>query len=201
MEFHEKLQQLRKQKDLTQEEAAELLFVSRTAISKWESGRGYPNIESLKAIAKLYAVSVDDLFSGEELISLAETEQKEKADGMRNLVFGFLDVMAALLFFLPLFGQQENGGVVTVPLISFTDTADYIWLIFPGLIALTVVFGIVQFALQNWRSPGWLKSKWAISLVLSLAILMFSIMSRHPYPGSLVLCLLVIKGFFLLKRS
>lgn len=41
MEFHEKLQELRKQKNLTQEELSEILFVSRTAISKWESGRGY----------------------------------------------------------------------------------------------------------------------------------------------------------------
>ena len=41
MEFNEKLQELRKQRGLTQEELAEKLYVSRTAISKWESGRGY----------------------------------------------------------------------------------------------------------------------------------------------------------------
>ena len=52
MELSEKLQELRKEKGLTQEELAEALFVSRTAISKWESGRGVPNIESLKAISK-----------------------------------------------------------------------------------------------------------------------------------------------------
>ena len=40
MEFSEKLQELRKSKSLTQEELAEALFVSRTAVSKWESGRG-----------------------------------------------------------------------------------------------------------------------------------------------------------------
>lgn len=47
MEFNEKLQQLRTGKNLTQEQLAEQLYVSRTAISKWESGKGYPNIESL----------------------------------------------------------------------------------------------------------------------------------------------------------
>lgn len=54
MEFNEKLQELRKKKGLTQEELAEALFVSRTAVSKWESGRGYPNIDSLKAVARFF---------------------------------------------------------------------------------------------------------------------------------------------------
>ena len=61
MEFKEKLQELRKQKGLTQEELAEILFVSRSTISKWESGRGMPNIESLKAISKLFAVTLANL--------------------------------------------------------------------------------------------------------------------------------------------
>lgn len=54
MEFNEKLQQLRTGKNLTQEQLAEQLYVSRTAISKWESGKGYPNIESLKCISKFF---------------------------------------------------------------------------------------------------------------------------------------------------
>ena len=54
MEFNEKLQELRKNKGLTQEELAEALYVSRTAISKWESGRGYPSIDSLKEIANFF---------------------------------------------------------------------------------------------------------------------------------------------------
>ena len=42
MEFYEKLQALRREKGLTQEQLARQLYVSRTAVSKWESGRGYP---------------------------------------------------------------------------------------------------------------------------------------------------------------
>ena len=78
MEFPEKLQELRKQKGLTQEELAARLYVSRTAVSKWESGRGYPNIESLKAIARVFSVTVDELLSADELLTVAEADTKEK---------------------------------------------------------------------------------------------------------------------------
>lgn len=71
MEFHEKLQELRKKRGLTQEELAEALYVSRTAISKWESGRGYPNIDSLKELSNFFSVSIDDLLSSETLLSIA----------------------------------------------------------------------------------------------------------------------------------
>ena len=52
MEFNEKLQKLRKEQKLTQEELAEKLFVSRTAISKWESGRVYPSIDCIRALIR-----------------------------------------------------------------------------------------------------------------------------------------------------
>ena len=52
MEFGEKIQKLRNQNKWTQEQLAEKLYVSRTAVSKRESGKGYPNIDSLKDIAK-----------------------------------------------------------------------------------------------------------------------------------------------------
>ena len=77
MLFNEKLQNLRKNKGVTQEELAKSLFVSRTAISKWESGRGYPNIDSLKAIAKYFGVSVDELLSCEEVLVVAQESQKQ----------------------------------------------------------------------------------------------------------------------------
>ena len=86
MEFNEKLQNLRKQRGLTQEELAEKLYVSRTAISKWESGRGYPNIESLKAIAKFFEVTVDELLSTDEILTIAEEDNKQKEKHFCDLI-------------------------------------------------------------------------------------------------------------------
>ena len=101
MEFNEKLQELRKQKGLTQEELAEKLYVSRTAVSKWESGRGYPNIDSLKEIAKFFSVTVDELLSPNEVLTIAEEDGKRKEKHFRDLIYGLLDICIAMLFFLP----------------------------------------------------------------------------------------------------
>ena len=92
MEFNEKLQELRKNKGLTQEELAEALFVSRTAISKWESGRGYPNLDSLKEISRFFSVTIDDLICSEEIITAAEDEKKVCLDKYTALICGALDI-------------------------------------------------------------------------------------------------------------
>lgn len=61
MEFNVKLVQLRDKSNLTQEELAEKLGVSRAAIAKWESGGGIPNIQNIIAISELFDVSIDYL--------------------------------------------------------------------------------------------------------------------------------------------
>ena len=101
MEFNEKLQELRKQKGITQEELAKKLYVSRTAISKWESGRGYPNIDSIKAISKFFSITIDELLSTDEALMIAEEESKEKEKHFCDLAFGLLDFCFAMLLFLP----------------------------------------------------------------------------------------------------
>ena len=130
MEFHEKLQELRKRKGLTQEELAEALYVSRTAVSKWESGRGMPGIESLKAISKFFGITLDTLLSSEELLVIAEDEYKMREARIRNMIFGLLDCGMALLFFLPFFGQEANGAVQGVALPALTEIQVYLKILY-----------------------------------------------------------------------
>ena len=103
MEFCEKLQELRKNRGLTQEELAEALYVSRTAISKWESGRGYPSIDSLKEISKYFSVSIDELLSGEKILSIAEKENKTNIRNVCDLLFGMVDLFSFMLIVLPIY--------------------------------------------------------------------------------------------------
>ena len=86
MEFSEKLQELRKKKNLTQEELANALFVSRTAISKWESGRGYPSIDSLKEISRYFCVSIDELICADEIVSAAVSEKQDYKESIKWLI-------------------------------------------------------------------------------------------------------------------
>ncbi len=73
MIFAEKLKTLRKEKNISQEQLAEKIHVSRQAITKWESGNGIPDIENLIAISALFNESLDSLLSEEKsLISKHE---------------------------------------------------------------------------------------------------------------------------------
>ena len=76
MKFSEKLKKLRTEKNLTQDELADKIFFTRTAISKWETDNGYPSIESLKQLAKLFGTSVDELISEEDIQQKANLEEK-----------------------------------------------------------------------------------------------------------------------------
>ena len=201
MEFNEKLQELRKQKELTQEELAELLYVSRTAISKWESGRGFPNIESLRAISKYFSVSLDELLSGEEILAIAEKDHKEKERTIRDLVFGLLDCGMALLLFLPFYGQKADGIIQEVSLLALNEIQLYLKIAYLTFAGTMIVLGIMTLALQNFRQRLWIKCKNILSLALSTVGVYLFIVSQQPYAAVFVFAFLIIKTLMLMKHQ
>ncbi len=193
MTFGEKLKKLRSDKNLTQEELAQRLYVSRTAISKWESGRGFPNIESLKALATCFSVTVDELLSGDEWITLAEQDQKQKERRIKSTIFGLLDVSLVLLLFLPFFAQTVDGTVREVSLLMLATAQGYLKTLYVAVVVGSVLSGLVAIFWQTRVGR-------TISLVLSVMGVVLLTAGRQPYASLFVFVFLIIKVWLILKR-
>ena len=198
MEFNEKLQELRKSKSLTQEELAEALFVSRTAISKWEQGRGYPSIDSLKEISRFFSVSIDDLICSEEIISAAAEEKKECVEKYISLICNTLDIFLALLLFLPVFGNGTDHPV-SVSLYAITGLSTWIKTVFAVLISLAALNGICGVIINHFDKPVWNRHRLMTGMMLSVACAAVFILTRQPYAGIICLAVLVVKGFMVAR--
>ncbi len=200
MNFNVKLQELRKKKGLSQEELAETLFVSRAAISKWESGRGYPNIDSLKRISKLFSVSIDELLSSEELIFLAEEDKKQKENNFRDLVYGLLDICTSLLLFLPFFAQRTDDLIEAVSLLTMSFNQNYLKTLYLIIVIFNIVYGIVLLALQNNNKALWLSIKYKLSLLLNIVGVILFIITLQSYAAIFLFVFLTIKVLIYIKK-
>jgi transcriptional regulator with XRE-family HTH domain len=123
MKLSKKLVSLRKKKRLSQMELAEMLQVSRQAISKWETGKAVPSIENLKCLSELYQISMDDLISSEETIqmtdcistineeSMKSKENKKKEDwNTKKLSIIFVSIIIGIF----LLGRWSNATMVAM---------------------------------------------------------------------------------------
>ena len=201
MEFYEKLQELRKERGLTQEELAEALFVSRTAVSKWESGRGYPSIDSLKEISKYFSVSIDDLLSGEKLLSIADRENKSNIRNMCDMLFGIVDVCSLMLIILPLYPNQVDGYIYSVNLFEYTQVSSIYRFIYWAVFCALVLLGLVKLSLVKIRPEKSYKFTIDISIGLSIVLVLFLALTRETYAIIVAFLLLVTKGALLLKYN
>lgn len=200
MEFHKKLQELRKQKGLTQEELAGVLSISRTAISKWESGRGYPNIDSLKAIAKYFSVTIDVLLSGDELLTIAEENTKQTQTNACNLIFGLLDISVLALLFLPLFADRIGDDIREVSLLFLTNIAPYLTISYFFVVFGMMTLGIVILATPNNGQASFSKNIQMLSILINALGILLMIISLQPYAATFLFIFLIIKVLMLLKQ-
>jgi transcriptional regulator with XRE-family HTH domain len=200
MEFGEKLQELRKQKGITQEELAGELFVSRTAVSKWESGRGYPNIDSLKAIAVFFSVTVDELLSPNEIITIAVEDKNQTESRFRDLTIGLLDVCALLLVFLPFFAVRTADGAQEASLLTLVGVQPYLMVLYFAVVVAIALLGIATLCLQNVTHPVWSRIKTTLSIAFSLAAVLLFIVTLQPYASVFAFALLGVKVFLAIKR-
>ena len=198
MTFSEKLQELRKSRSMTQEELAESLFVSRTAISKWESGRGYPSIDSLKEISRFFSVTIDDLICSDEMITVAENDKKEFVSRYVSLICNALDILLAILLFIPAFGNGPDSSE-TVALFGLTGIRQWVKIVFIVIISMTILNGLCGVIIANFNKKVWNRHRLVTGVILSIISVMIFIVTRQPYAGIVCFALLVIKGFLIVK--
>ena len=199
MEFNEKLNQLRKSNGLTQEDLAEALYVSRTAVSKWESGRGYPNIESLKDIATLFSVSIDDLLSGEKLISIAQKENKSNIRNLCDLLFGVADLLSVMLIILPLYPDKIDEFVYSVNLLNYTQVSDVNIKIYWALYIILLAFGVLKVVFSKLRYEKYNKFLIYASIIINVISVLFLALTREVYAVVVAFLLLFIKTLIFIK--
>ena len=200
MEFYKKLYALRKGKGLTQEELGQVLHVSRSAISKWESGRGYPGIDSIKAIAQYFAVTIDELLSCDEIISIAVDDQHRKRDRFCALVFALLDISVLLFMFVPVFGMPIDGYVYAVSMPLLRDIPVYLKIAYYGFVSVMAVSGILTLALRDDLNDAWHEILKVMSLVINAGGTLLFIICSEPYAAAVCFVYLCIKAVLLLKK-
>ena len=199
MEFYEKLQDLRKKKGLTQEELAKELYVSRTAISKWESGKGYPNIDSLKEISRFFSVTIDELLSSEELITAAKDENRSNIGKMLDLLIGIADIMSIMLILLPLYPKKAGGYITSAALFDYIHTSFAVSCVCWGLYAALIIIGTAKVIMNYKNIEKGRNTVTAASFTLSIIAVLFLTMARIPYAVTTAFLLLITKGIMVLK--
>ena len=200
MEFHEKLAELRKSKGLTQEELAEALYVSRTAISKWESGRGYPSIDSLKELSRFFSVTIDELICSREMITVAEDDRKAMLGRYVSVICNTLDILTAVLLFLPVFGNGADSPA-SAALFRLTGIQSWLKIVFIVLIGIITLNGICGLILSRYDQPVWNRHRMMTGMALSVVSVGVFIGTRQPYAGIICFSILVMKVWLMVKGS
>ena len=195
MDFGEKLKALRTERGLTQEQLAARLYVSRTAVSKWETGGGSPNLDSLQAVARLFDVSVDDLLSADDLIVLARDERRSTARSSGMLSFGLLDVLAVVFAFIPLYGVDDGSFVRMANLADYGASVDFgaSSAVMAAAVVSLMFVGAVEILLA---AAGSRRAARIVALVgfavQALAVVLFA-STMQPYATTLMFALLLAK--------
>ena len=190
MEFSEKIKKIRNDNKLTQEQFAEKMLVSRTAVSKWENGTCYPSIDSLKYMSKLFNISLDKLLSSEEILALADKENKKNISKYNNLLFSLLDFIRILFVFIPLYSYKTNDFIYSVQLFNSNELSLALKIIFLIIFIIFSILGIIELLL-SFKENNKLITK--ISLAIDSLVILFIVFAKQPYVVALMFILFIIK--------
>lgn len=117
MKIGDKLKNARLHKKLTQEEAAEKLFVSRQSISNWENNKTYPDIGNVIALSDLYQISLDELLKGSDNFMKHLEESTDIVKSNKKLIF-IIVIALIVMIIMALFTEFLPEKVLLISIFS-----------------------------------------------------------------------------------
>ena len=118
MEFANQLKKYRTEKNLSQEQLAEEIFVTRQTISNWETEKSYPDVHSLMLLSSLFQVSLDQLLKGDIEIMKNEIRKEDIAQFNKYSVAYTILLFVTVVSAIPLFELLKWLGVIIWVLIA-----------------------------------------------------------------------------------
>ena len=149
-------------------------------------------------IAKLCEITLDELLRADEIIVVAEKENKENLNRFASCMDGIFNTAAILGILLPLYKTEMNGVFYCVPLYQFTGWLVAPYWFFPVAMA---VCGIVQILMHKSERNMLKACLNQIGLFLNIGAVFVLILSSQPYPAVLFFTLLLIRGAIMLMKQ
>ena len=125
MDLGKKIIEMRKNKNLSQEQLAEVLNVSRQTISNWENGKFYPDIDALVKISKYFNISLDDLLASDSNVLKHLKVSTDIVRSNKNILYAILlNIFLIILFVIAGILLEESIAIImiifTISIISFS---------------------------------------------------------------------------------
>ena len=199
METKNIILKLRTEKGMSQDELADKIMVTRQAVSRWENGRGYPSIDSLKEISSFFSVTIDELLSGEKLLSIAEKENKTNMQNLCNILMGAIDLFHFLLIVLPLYPKSMKEYIASVNLFGYTETSAFNRIVYWVLFFLLMLIGTAEIIVTQLKIEKVYKMVIVFSMLLGIAAVLFLALTGETYTTALAFLLLVLKAGLYMK--
>lgn len=196
MEFSKRLKSARKDKNLTQEELASLIHVSRSLVARWEYGDVYPSVEYLNLLAKTLEISVDELIDNEEkmnVIKKQENKLKKIDKKIKTVLYVGITIFSFLLpilYFCKIYWSicyDYSSGIKVEKILYYApiDGIDnefvwIVWLSFALNIILIIVLNVFTFRKKQFTSKLLKIILFILIVSIIVSILVFVMGTLNP---------------------
>nr|WP_087641673.1 helix-turn-helix transcriptional regulator [Enterococcus sp. 9D6_DIV0238]OUZ30287.1 hypothetical protein A5889_002575 [Enterococcus sp. 9D6_DIV0238] len=175
------LKEERNKKNLTQQQVAEKIHVSRQTISNWENEHSYPDLESLVSLSDLYEVSLDRLLKGDQQIVTFYSDLA-KVNRKTTIIFYFFYFLNVLLAPMTIFFDffYDNTGVTPFSVLlhgGLTNSLFFIG-IFSVILISFAYFSNLENSIDDYIKLGFSLGEYAFMSVKSLSVLMLFLYPR-----------------------